>query len=159
MKIKFLIPFCLLFALISCEDDDICVGNGTPNLTVVFRNSLNTANLKDTLSIYSSLNENFENQDTIFEKIFTDSIKLQLNGLNTNQTYFKIKRRSNANSDILSVGYNPESEYVSKACGFRIVYKNLEYSITQQHVSYLIPAEENELTDETTTNLTIVLAN
>lgn len=159
MKIKFLIPFCLLFLLTACEDDDICIGNSTPNLTVVFRNSLNSVNLKDTLSIYRADNINFENTDTIFEKVYTDSIKLPLGGLDSDKAYFKIKRKSNTESDVLSIAYQAESKYVSKACGFRIIYKNLNYSITQQYINYLIPAENNELTDEQTTNLYIVLAN
>lgn len=145
--------------LSSCEEDDICIGDGTPNLTVVFRNQFNTENLRDTLSIYRSDTPDFENRDTIYQKFFTDSIKLPLGNLNNNKTYFQIKRRSNSETDILTVNYNSESEYVSKACGFRIVYDNLNYETTNHHIYYLETPENNELKNETITNLYIILDN
>ncbi|MFA7616816.1 MAG: DUF6452 family protein [Weeksellaceae bacterium] len=147
------------FLLSGCEEDDICIGEGTPNLTVVFRNQLNTENQKDSLTIYRSADIGFEEADTLFEKFFTDSIKLPLAGLNTERVYFKIKRRSNSDSDILTVNYQSKSEYVSKACGFRVVYESLNYETTHQHISSLLPAESNELKDETITNLYIILGN
>lgn len=147
------------FLLSGCEEDDICIGEGTPNLTVVFRNQLNTENQKDSLTIYRSADIGFEDADTLFEKFFTDSIKLPLAGLNTDRVYFKIKRRSNTDSDILTVNYQSKSEYVSKACGFRVVYEGLNYDTTQQHINSLLPAESNELKDETTTNLYIIFGN
>lgn len=143
----------------SCEDDDVCVGEGTPNMTVVFRDILNDQNLKDTLTIYSADNQNFENAVLIYDKTFTDSIKLPLGGLNSTKTYFKIQRRSNEISDTLIVDHQTNSEYVSKACGFRINYSNLNYSSSQNHIQYLIPSESNQITNESETNLYIVLGN
>lgn len=159
MKSVFLFLICLLFIVTACEEDDICTGGGTPKLTVVFRNQLNTSNMPDTLSIYRSDNIGFENPDTIYQKSFTDSIKLPLGGMNSDKVYFQIRRRSNPDMDLLTVAYNPKSTFVSKACGFKIIYENLAYQTTQQHINYLIPAETNELKDETITNLIVVLGN
>lgn len=159
MKFKLLFFIFIPLLLIGCEEDDICIGEGTPNLTVVFRNQLNSVNQKDTLSIYRSTSEDFENQDTIYQKFYTDSIKLPLYGLNSNRAYFKIKRRSNSDNDILTINYHSKSEYVSKACGFRLTYDNLNYHSTHQHINTIEPAESNELKDETITNLYIILGN
>lgn len=143
----------------SCEEDDICVGEGTPSLTVVFRNDFNSENLKDTLTIYASNTVDFENSYLIYDKVFSDSLKLPLGGLNEDVIYYKIQRRSNFISDTLIVNYHPTTEYVSKACGFRLTYEELNYLSTQNYINYLIPNESNELKDETKTDLYIVLSN
>lgn len=143
----------------SCEEDDVCVGDGTPNLTVVFRDILNQNNLKDTLTIYRANNPDFIDQALVYDKVFSDSLKLPLGGLNQTQTYFKIQRRSNSNFDVLTVGHQTQSEFVSKACGFRIIYDELSYQATQNHFQYIIPVESNQLKDESETNLYIVLGN
>src|SRR5690606_19313589 len=87
------------FLAVSCEEDDVCVGEGTPFLTVVMRNNVGTANLADTLTIEASASEDFENPDTIYLKVFTDSIKLPLGGLDASQTFFRLRRRSNIERD------------------------------------------------------------
>ncbi|MDD3773150.1 MAG: DUF6452 family protein [Weeksellaceae bacterium] len=144
---------------VSCEDDDVCIGEATPAMTVVFRNILNMENQSDTLTIYASPDLNFENSILLYEKIFTDSLKLPLGSLAQSQTYFKIQRRSNEVSDILKVDYQTHSEYVSKACGFRLTYENLNFETTQNHIQYLIPGESNQLKNESKTNLYIILGN
>lgn len=158
-RVLFLILLIGSMILASCEEDDICVGEGTPNLTVVFRNDFNTQNLKDTLTIYASNSIDFENSYLLYDKVFSDSLKLPLGGLNEEIIYYKIQRRSNSVSDILTVNYQPTTEYVSKACGFRLTYEGLQYQTTQNYINYLIPNESNELKDETETDLYIVLSN
>ncbi len=148
----------IIFA-VSCEEDDVCVGEGTPYLTVVFRNTLDTENQMDTLTIEASSTVGFENPDTIYLKVFTDSIKLPLGGLDESQTFFRLRRRSNTDRDILTVNYTTQTEYVSKACGFRVVYEDLGYTTTFNHIQAIEPDESNELKDETTTNLFIRLSN
>lgn len=158
---KRLIVFGLIFSmalLVSCEEDDVCVGEGTPNLTIVFRDALNSTNKMDSLTIHYSDHIDFDDPVLLYDKVFTDSLKLPLSGLVYEKRYFKIQRRSNSNSDILTVNYQPTSEYISKACGFRVVYEDLNYNITQHHIHYVIPNESNELKDETETDLYIVLS-
>lgn len=160
MKKPFLITFLLLsiILMISCEEDDVCVGEGTPYLTVVFRNNLNTENYSDTFTIYSSSDENFTDETLLYEEVETDSIKLPLGGLNASQTFFKIQRQSNSDSDTLTVNYTTKSEFVSKACGYRITYEDLSYQTTFYHINYLEPSESNVLQDESNTNLYIALS-
>jgi|SRR5690606_5807608 len=150
--------FCSLWT-VSCEEDDVCVGEGTPFLTVVMRNNVGTANLADTLTIEASPTVDFANPDTIYLKVFTDSLKLPLGGLDESQTFFRLRRRSNADRDILTVNYQTKSEYVSKACGFRITYEDLNYSSSFNHIEAIEPAESNVLENETITNLYIRLSN
>jgi hypothetical protein len=144
---------------VSCEEDDVCVGEGTPYLTVVFRNNLNQSNFKDSLTIHAADNINFENAVQVLPKTFTDSVKLPLGGLNTNVTYFRIKRRSNTQTDVLTVNYAPKSSYVSKACGFRLTYENLNYQSTGFYIENIIPSPSTILENEANTNLYIALSN
>lgn len=161
MKKRFLIGaiFFSVITVISCEEDDVCVGEGTPFLTVVFRNPLNNANAVDTLTVIESKTPDFADSDTVYEKIYTDSIKLPLGGLDNNISYFKIKRRSNPDTDVLQVGYTPKSNFVSKACGFRVTYEELTYEATFNQIEYLNPGESNVLEDESKTNLYIIYSN
>src|SRR5690606_5787416 len=151
--------FFSIITVISCEEDDVCVGEGTPYLTVVFRNPLNNGNAIDTLTIIESKTPDFAEPDTIYEKAYTDSIKLPLGGLNNNVSYFNIKKRSSAITDILQVNYTTKSTYVSKACGFRITYEGLSYETTFNQIEYINPDESNVLEDESNTNLYIIYSN
>lgn len=143
---------------ISCEEDDVCVGEGTPYLTVVFRNNLNQVNYKDSLTIHAANNSDFNNAVEVLPKTFTDSIKLPLGGLEDNVTYFKIKRGNNEQTDVLTVNYAPKTSYVSKACGFRLTYENLQYESTGFYIENIIPGPTTTLENEATTNLYIALS-
>lgn len=150
--------FASLFA-ISCEEDDVCVGEGTPFLTVVFRNNLNQTNFKDSLTIHAADNIEFNNAIEVLPRTFTDSVKLPLGGLESNVTYFKIKRNDNEQSDVLTVNYATKTSYVSKACGFRLTYENLNYQSTGFYIENIIPSSSTILENEATTNLYIALSN
>ena len=161
MKKRFLILgiiFCSAWA-ISCEEDDVCVGEGTPFMTVVFRNFQNNANLTDSLTIIASKTPEFSEPDTVYYKELTDSVKLPLGGLDDDISYFKIRRRNSSLDDVLTVKYDTKSSYVSKACGFRVTYENLSYSTTNNTIEYLQPAESNIIENESITNLYIVFSN
>lgn len=143
---------------VSCEEDDVCVGEGTPYLTVVFRNNLNQTNYSDSLTIHAADNLEFNNAIEVLPKTFTDSVKLPLGGLDNSVTYFKIKRRSNEQTDVLTVNYTPTSTYVSKACGFRLTYENLNFQTTNYFIENIIPSSSTSLVNETSTNLYIALS-
>lgn len=151
------IIFSALFA-VSCEEDDVCVGEGTPFLTVVFRNLATQENLTDSLLVVR-LDANFENLDTIYNYQLLDSIKLPLGGLDESVSHFRIKRRRTGALDTLTVNYSTKSAYVSKACGFRITYENLDYESTFNHIENITPEESNVLENESATNLYIYYNN
>lgn len=158
MKKRILIV-CMIFTALfafSCEEDDVCVGEGTPYLTVVFKNTIGDVNLTDTIIIQKFLADG-QTLDTIFgtQVGFTDSIKLALGGLNESTSYYQIRRRTTGIPDILTINYNTKSTYVSKACGFRITYDNLNYSSTEFDIRNLVAGESNTLENESATNLYI----
>lgn len=154
----FLIIFVSVIFANSCEEDDVCVGEGTPYLTVVFRSYLDQENLKDTLFVERVDSESTP-IDTLYSRIFTDSIKLPLGGLDESVSYFRIKRRTTGIADVLTVNYETKTAYVSKACGFRLTYDNLNYESSENEIKDLLPGESNTLENESTTNLYIYYNN
>lgn len=146
--------FFAALSAVSCEEDDVCVGEGTPNLTVVFRNSIDDTKLRDSIFI-ESLNADNVVLDTVLYWTVTDSIKLPLGGLDETTSYFQIRRKMTGTPDVLTVNYNTKSSYVSKACGFRITYDNLGYQSTENEIQNLVPGESNILENESATNLYI----
>src|SRR5690606_37359165 len=101
-RILFLILLIGSMILTSCEEDDICVGEGTPNLTVVFRSDVHTQDVRDTLTMYASDAIDFEKSYLLYDKVVSDSLKLPLGGLNEEIIYYKIQRRSHSVSDIFT---------------------------------------------------------
>lgn len=146
--------FFAALSAVSCEEDDVCVGEGTPNLTVVFRNSIDDTKLRDSIFI-ESLNADNVVLDTVLYWTVTDSIKLPLGGLDETTSYFQIRRKMTGTPDVLTINYNTKSSYVSKACGFRITYDNLGYQSTENEIQNLVPGESNILENESATNLYI----
>lgn len=148
--------FFAALSAVSCEEDDVCVGEGTPYLTVVFKNTLDNENLTDTIIIQKLLSDG-QTVDTTYasSRAFTDSIKLALGGLDETTSYFQIRRKMTGTPDVLTVNYNTKSSYVSKACGFRITYDNLGYQSTENEIQNLVPGESNILENESATNLYI----
>lgn len=161
MKKRILILGAIFAALfvVSCEEDDVCVGEGTPYLTVVFRNLQTQENLSDSLYV-DKLNEDMTTVDTpLYIGSYTDSIKLPLGGLNESVNYFRIKLRTTGQADILTVNYTPKTSFVSKACGFRLTYENLEYQSTENDIRNIEPSASNVLENESATNLYIYYNN
>jgi len=125
---------------------------------VVFKNTLDQENLSDSLWI-ESVDANQNVLDTVLTWTVTDSIKLPLGGLDETTSHFRIKRRAAGIPDILTVDYDTKSSYVSKACGFRITYDNLDYNSTFNDIKNTVPGESNTLENEAATNLYIYYTN
>jgi len=60
------------------------------------------------------------------------------------------------NQDIITVSYTREDQYVSRACGFKTVFRNVLISVTpdtNNWVNFVLPINDNQsVEDETTTH-------
>lgn len=130
---KCILFFVLIASLLSCEKDDFCIQNPvTPNLVLRFYDKDDTNELKavQRLSIIAQ-----GKTDSLFTNQTTDSIAIPLNSL-AKETIYTLKMNSVdgniANNQIatLTVKYNPEDDYVSRSCGYRVIFKdvNLEHT-------------------------------
>ncbi len=142
MKNNSLIGILLLvvISLWGCQKDDICSGATptTPLLVIKFLDIENPIDAKtvNRLQVYDQLSVN-----PLFDSPVTDSIiKIPLQ-TGQNNTKFIFKKDipanpegiDNANADSLQFTYAPVEEYVNRACGFKIVFYELEAFLTPEN--------------------------
>ncbi len=114
-----------LFAalLVSCEKDDSCIDPTTPNLVIQFYDYDSPENVKS----IANLNVVYlETGDTLkFQNV--DEIKIPLN---VNDDSCLLKLVKDTASDMVSFTYQREYVFVSKACGFKTLFHNLEMNVS-----------------------------
>jgi hypothetical protein len=149
-KIKILL---LVFALgfIGCERDDICAESTatTPQLIIEFYDASNPDDLKSVprLTVYGEGLPNpnppeTEVDETIVFNTNTSAISLPLligNEGETTTSRFILEQDTNlrldeddttvSNIDIIDLSYTSEFIYVSRACGYKSIFNNLELDI------------------------------
>ena len=123
MKKSLLIIFGVIIIIFACEKDDFCISNPvTPNLVLRFYDATDESTTQEVDSLYIWA----EGMDTIHSNQTTDSIAIPLNTLASSTTY--ILAQGTQKLDTLTLEYDPEEEYVSRSCGFRIVFNNVVVS-------------------------------
>lgn len=160
-----IITCCLsaMYLCSSCERDDICAEDTptTPFLIIKFMDFDTPTDIKrpDELQVKA---EGFES--TIIYETNQDSILIPLrtSALLTN---FEFTINSDTedggddpNTDVVSFQYTPVEEYVSSACGFRVVYNGLGETLTQEGDQNWIKdiiIEEPDVIDETNAHILI----
>ncbi|REH52403.1 hypothetical protein C7448_103135 [Tenacibaculum gallaicum] len=124
---KYIALFILIAGLIACEKDDFCTQNPvTPNLVLRFYDKDENNELKnfERLSIIAE-----GKTDSLFTNMTNDSIAIPLNSL-SQKTVYTLKMNDvdgnivNNQVATLTIEYNPEEEYISRSCGFRIIFEN-----------------------------------
>jgi hypothetical protein len=131
---KIFVFLCLTIIIISsCEKDDFCTKNPvTPNLILRFYDTDNRETLKDVSTFYVWA----EGKDTIFENVSTDSIYIPLNSL-TAETIYNLSTENNVNQ--FTIKYTPEEEYVSRSCGFKVIFNEVSFSSDNTWVTDFTP--------------------
>ncbi|MDO5104596.1 DUF6452 family protein [Capnocytophaga sp.] len=124
-----------LATLSSCESDELCEHKvNTPRLIVRFHNEKSVSNTKvvDNLIVYG------EGNDLILTNASTDSIALPLKIEKPSTTYIMVSNSVyDANSGTITSGnvatvtftYNIEEEFVSRACGIKVVYNTVSATV------------------------------
>lgn len=111
------LPFIVFLALIlGCEKDDFCTQNPiTPKLVVRFYDSNNPTQLKTVDQLYVWAN----GKDSILVNQTLDSISIPLNSI-ANETVYNFSKGTIVNQ--LTIKYTPKEMYVSRSCGFRVIF-------------------------------------
>ncbi len=118
-----LIIFGFIFLLFSCEKDDFCTSDvKTPKLILKFKDSQDTLKFKKTKSLYVWA----EGKDTLYNKVIVDSIILPLNPL-TNETVYNLSENNSV--DKLKINYSIKEEFISRSCGYRLIYNDVSLSV------------------------------
>lgn len=145
-KLKFIILL-LLVTLISCERDDICAESTptTPRLLVEFYDTTEPEDLKPVtrLTVYGEdLANNPTDDNTEGTLVFnanSTAVELPLLIDNSGEsittryilekdTNLRLDDNDNTNSDIdiIVISYETEFVYVSRACGYKSIFKDLQ---------------------------------
>ncbi|WP_422090930.1 DUF6452 family protein [Tenacibaculum ovolyticum] len=147
MKKYILLLFICFVGLSSCEKDDFCVQNPvTPSLILSFYDKDDTSLKKKALR-FSMIAQG--KTDSLFTSITTDSIAIPLNSL-ANETIYTLKMNDVDNIAVnnkiatLTIKHNSEDDYVSRSCGYRIVFKDINIT----HTSWI-----DNLSTSTITNI------
>lgn len=126
-KYAFLIAI-LSILISSCEKDDFCTDpKTTPKLVLRFFDKDANSDLKNVerLSVIAQ-----GKTDSLFTNQTTDSIAIPLNTL-TNLTVYTLKMNNTdetiANNKVstLTIQYTPKEDFVSRSCGFRIIFNDV----------------------------------
>jgi len=123
---KKLVALLLLFTfgLSSCEKDDICDANTptTPRLILTFYDSADPTVLRKV----SNLLATGAGMTTGIAFNAVSSIQLPLK-VNDSVTTYKLTYNStipaDKNTDVLTINYTTENVYVSRACGFKTIFR------------------------------------
>ncbi|TXD49360.1 DUF6452 family protein [Polaribacter sp. IC073] len=159
---KKIIPFLLLLLAFftACEKDDFCVKNPvTSKLKIDFYDDTNRETLKK-VQRFSIIAEG--KTDSLFtNQSGKNSISIPLNSLTT-ETVYTLKKNdtdgATSTNEIatFTIKYDTEEEYVSRSCGFKIIFKNVAFSSsTSSWITDFTPTTITNLDDQTTAHVQI----
>lgn len=140
MKKYTLVLFAILLAILSCERDDICPGTTptTPHLIIRFYDQDEPESLKD---VDDLVIQGIDNEIAYTFISSTDSIAIPLRTDMDQTTYilhkdYEIDEGEDpndpnddiilGNSDIITIDYIAEEIYVSRACGYKTIFNNVQ---------------------------------
>ena len=133
LKKKVLLFTLFVIILAACEKDDFCVKNPiTPNLVLRFYDTNNRETLKSVSSFYVWA----EGKDTIFNNVSIDSLYIPLNSL-ANETIYNFSTGNVVNQ--FTIKYIPKEEYVSRSCGFRVLFNEVTFESSNTWISDFTP--------------------
>lgn len=152
---KYLFPIGFFIAMISlfwaCQEDDVCLDSKTPQLIIRFTQEGSSE--MDSLYVYRQ--EEDGSFTTVQDGTATDSLAVALRLDDTTATKLVFASRENTadKTDTISVNYTYDTEYVSKSCGFKVIYSDI--SITQPTTNFITSYSilQNDITDETSAQL------
>lgn len=157
---KKLLAILLLFTVLSnCERDDICPESTatTPKLIIRF---YDIAEQTETLRVLGLQVQGIDNEEVYQSATSTDSLALPLKTYD-NTTSFKLHKEYvddgngniSGNEDIINITYSPEEVYVSRACGYKTIYNNVELSVIDDGDNWIELIQiENPLTVDNETS-------
>jgi hypothetical protein len=138
-----------IIIIAACEKDDFCTQNPiTPNLVLRFydTNSRETLKSVDAFYIWAA------GKDTIFNNVSTDSINIPLNSLAT-ETIYNFSRGNIV--DQFTIKYTPKEEYVSRSCGFKIIFNAVTFESSNAWISDFTPSNVTTINNQNAAHVQI----
>jgi len=112
----------ILFTFYNCEKDDFCTQTPiTPNLILRFYDDVNRESVKTVDNLYVWA----EGKDSLFVNASLDSLFIPLNTANT-ETVYNFSKNNVVNQ--FTIQYTPNNEYLSRSCGYKVVFSDVTFS-------------------------------
>jgi hypothetical protein len=133
LKNKFLIICILIISITSCERDDICIDDTTPDFTIRFYDSEDPTEFKTISGLKVKLLDT--EVDTLL--FSSDSIQLPLR-LDIDTTKYSVTNElseSDIKTDTITLTYTSENIFVGRACGFKSIFNEVSYQSTTNWIT------------------------
>ncbi|MGB2686327.1 MAG: DUF6452 family protein [Olleya sp.] len=165
-KIKLILLTLCCISLLTCERDDLCPETTptTPSLVIGFFNNALPENPKTVNDLYVIGLDN-DNVLPGYSVVDVDELILPLRTDTDTTTFFLTNNTvldddgniTSGNTDTVTITYDRKDIYVSRACGYKTIYENVDVTIdggTDGNWIILAQPENDNLTieDETTTH-------
>ncbi len=161
---KILALILLLTVTTNCEKDDICPETTatTPKLIIRF---YDITDQTEALRVLGLQVQGVDNEEIYQSAFSTDSLPIPLK-TDDIITSFKLHKEYavdgngiiTGNEDIINIQYSTEEVYVSRACGYKSIFKNVELTVVDDDDNWIQLIQiENPLTvdNETTAHVKI----
>lgn len=144
--------------LSACEKDDFCIQNPvTPNLVLRFYDNVDKETLKkvERFSVIA-----IGQTDSIYTNQTLDSIAIPLNTLAL-ETVYTLKINSvdgvTANNQVatFTIKYAPQEEYVSRSCGFKVIFNEVSFSKDSNWILDFTPSTLTTIDNENAAHVQI----
>lgn len=141
-NIIFILIALLFSTFYSCQDE-FCIDATTPALTIRFYDKDNVTETKS-ISLIVWAND----MDALYNGTSTDSLSIPLDTQNTSVTYHLSILDSPDSQEDITINYTTEDVFVSKACGFKSVFKNIIITTTNNNWIDSYTTTVTEITNE-----------
>ena len=135
-------------AILSCEKDDICLEETTPNLIIRFYDN----DLQTEFKQVSGLTVWADGMDTIYLNQTLDSIVIPLD-LTKNNTLYKFS--ANEIEDEINFSYSRDDVYVSRSCGYKTIFENIQIDSNTSNWIQNISINNSIIDNETSAHISI----
>ena len=157
--IYFILIVVTLLSISSCERDDICIDDTTPNFILRFFDTEDPTEFKtvNQLSV-KSIASVIAGDSLVFTS--QDSITIPVN-VTENNIQYVVTINSNdiatLNRDTITLNYVPQEVFVGRACGFKSIFNNVTYDVTVDSDNWIKSFEivTDNIEDETQAHIKI----
>ncbi|MDR3272209.1 MAG: hypothetical protein LBT29_01810 [Flavobacteriaceae bacterium] len=145
--------------LVHCVDDDVCITPTTPRLSfrlVQPSSDTVTAYVLDSLYVDKVNSDGTIQRVGKWAKVSDGKLPLNTDSNETVFNFYKTDTLAHPPKDVIVVKYQNGQKFVSKACGFKFVFENLSYELTQSVFVTKLVSNSTQINDESEENLFIV---
>ena len=158
--IYFIFIFAATIVMTSCERDDICIDDTTPNFVIRFFDIDDPTEFKTVNQLSVKSNTSIvEGDSLLFSSL--DSIAIPINATLTSTQYILTLDSDNetiSNKDTLTIRYLSQNVFVGRSCGFKSTFNNVTYTITNDTDNWIqrIEVVTDQIENETQAHLKIL---